>query len=80
MSHGEGSEYARPHDDHITVPKHIALHNLWCSNPTIYTTLYFSYLSQTQHIKLKLVHTVVMITIIGGKISSITIKNVLLCT
>lgn len=80
MSHWEGSEYARTPDGHITVPKHVRLHNSCCSNPTTYTILYFSCLSQTQHIKLKLFHTVVMIIIIGEKISSITIKNVLLCT
>jgi len=80
MSQWEGSEYARTPDHHITVPKHIVLHNLRCSNPTTYAILYFCRLSQTQHIKLKLVHNVVMITIIGEKISSITIKNVLLCT
>jgi hypothetical protein len=79
MSYWEGSGYARTPDDHKTVPKHVVLHNLCCSNPTTYTILYFSSLSQTQHIKLKLVYTVVKITIIGEKISSITIKNVLLC-
>ena len=80
MSHWEGSEYARTPDDHTTVPKHVVLHNLCCSNPTTYTILYFSCLSQTQHIKLKLVHTIVIMTITGEKILSITFQNVLLCT